>query len=113
MAEKKPDGQVEGYERVVNGKVVVVNGYAKSKTSPAVDVQSRALAMPGRPRLNARPGTYASGRQVPGVEMPMPTKPTPPPVPMPTKPTPGDTPGMQQPKAPGNGDGKNPPKGGS
>jgi hypothetical protein len=102
MAEKKPDGQVEGYERVVNGKVVVVNGYAKGKTSPAVDVQSRALAMPGRPRLNARPGTYASGRQVPGVEMPKPKKPTP-----------GDTPGMQQPKAPGNGDPQRPPKGAS
>lgn len=70
MAEKKPDGQVAGYERIVNGKVVRVNGYAKDKTSPASSVQARALAMPGRPRYAAQQGTYASGRQLPGVEVP-------------------------------------------
>lgn len=74
MAEKKPDGQVAGYERIVNGKVVRVNAYAKEKTSPASSVQARALAMPGRPRYAAQQGTYASGRQLPGVTVPEPKK---------------------------------------
>ena len=74
MAEKKPDGQVAGYERIVNGKVVRVNAYAKEKTSPASSVQARALAMPGRPRYAAQQGTYASGRQLPGITVPKPKR---------------------------------------
>lgn len=60
------DGQVEGYERVVNGKVIRVNAYAKkatSTTSAAVAARRR----PGRPRIAAQPGSYASGRDIPGV----------------------------------------------
>lgn len=77
MAEKHPDGHVEGYERVVNGKIVVVNGYAKDKTSPQSSVQAKALAAPGRPRINAKQGTYASGRQIPGIfSVPKPQSPS-------------------------------------
>lgn len=61
------DGQVEGYERVVNGKVVKVNSYGKNP-SVATRAASTARKRPGRPRMAAQPGTYASGRDLPGVK---------------------------------------------
>lgn len=59
------DGRVNSYERVVNGKVVKVNAYAK-QASPNAGVLSRALKKPGRPRIMAKPGSYSGGRDVPG-----------------------------------------------
>lgn len=59
------DGQVNSYERVVNGKVVKVNAYAK-KASPNAGVMNRAMKKPGRPRIMAKPGSYSGGRDVPG-----------------------------------------------
>ncbi len=59
------DGQVNSYERVVNGKVVKVNAYAK-QASPNAGVMSRAMKKPGRPRIMAKPGSYSGGRDVPG-----------------------------------------------
>lgn len=63
--QKPPDGTVDAYERVVNGKVIKVNAYAKKKTSTTTAAAS-ARAVPGRPRLMAKPGSYASGRDIPG-----------------------------------------------
>lgn len=74
------DGQVESYRRVVNGKVVEVNAYAKKSTS-TTQAAIAARKLPGRPQMAAKPGSYASGRDLPGqqsVELP-----PPPPPPMP------------------------------
>lgn len=59
------DGQVSGYDRVVNGKVIKVNAYAK-KASPNAGAATRALKIPGRPRMQATPGSYSGGRDIPG-----------------------------------------------
>lgn len=61
-----PDSEVNSYERVVNGKVVKVNAYAK-RPSPNAGAMSRALKRPGRPRIMAKPGSYSGGRDVPGL----------------------------------------------
>lgn len=60
------DGQVEGYQRVVNGRVVQVAAYAKGGSTNSVVKKAREL--PGRPRIKAQPGTFASGRSIPGVK---------------------------------------------
>lgn len=70
------DGRVESYERVVNGKVVKVNGYAQTATS-TTNAAVVARKRPGRPRMAAQPGSYASGRDIPGVQarpLPQPKK---------------------------------------
>jgi hypothetical protein len=78
------DGQVEGYQRVVNGKVVKVNAYGKSpSTSTRAAVAARKR--PGRPQIAAQPGTYASGRDLPGVKAKALPPPPPPPQPFPQK----------------------------
>lgn len=59
------DGQVEGYDRVVNGKVVKVNAYAKKSTT-TTNAAIAARKMPGRPQVAAQPGSYSSGRDLPG-----------------------------------------------
>lgn len=61
------DGKVEAYTRVVNGKVVKVNGYG-SKPSTSTKAASKVRMRPGRPRMMGTPGTYASGRDLPGVK---------------------------------------------
>jgi hypothetical protein len=60
------DGQVEGYDRVVNGKVIKVNAYAKRSTT-ATRAAAAVRRLPGRPRIAAQPGSYTSGRDIPGV----------------------------------------------
>jgi hypothetical protein len=60
------DGQVEGYQRVVNGKVVNVAAYAK-KPSASTQALQRSWQIPGRPRMQAKPGSYSGGRDIPGV----------------------------------------------
>lgn len=59
------DGQVEAYQRVVNGKVITVNAYAKKPTT-TTHAAVAARAIPGRPRVAAQPGSYTSGRDLPG-----------------------------------------------
>lgn len=60
-------GQVEGYQRVVNGKVIKVNAYAK-KSTVATRAAASVRKRPGRPRIAAQPGSYSSGRDLPGVK---------------------------------------------
>lgn len=66
--EQKPksDGSVESYERIVNGKVVKVNGFKRKDTSTSRAVGA-ARMIPGRPRMAGKPGSYAGGRDIPGV----------------------------------------------
>lgn len=64
-SQRPDDGQVDSYSRVVNGKVIRVNAYAK-KPSLATSAVKRARAIPGRPRIMAQPGSYSSGRDIPG-----------------------------------------------
>jgi hypothetical protein len=64
--QQHPDGQVEGYQRIVNGKVVNVSAYAK-KPSASTQALQRSWLLPGRPRMAAKPGSYSSGRDIPGV----------------------------------------------
>lgn len=61
------DGNVDTYQRIVNGKVVTVNSYAK-KASTSTSAAKKVRLLPGRPRIAAQPGTYASGRDIPGVK---------------------------------------------
>lgn len=76
-APKPPsDGKVDSYTRVVNGKVVKVNGYG-SKASTSTTAAKKVRMLPGRPRMMGQPGTYSSGRDIPGV-MAKPTPPLPP-----------------------------------
>lgn len=84
------DGQVQGYQRVVNGKVIHVNSYGK-QPSTSTRAATAARKVPGRPQIAAQPGTYASGRDLPGVQ----AKPLPPPPPPPAfqKGAPIDAPG--------------------
>lgn len=65
-APEKSDGKVDGYTRIVNGKSVQVGGYkqANAKDSEAV---TAARALPGRPQMAAKPGTFSRGRSLPGV----------------------------------------------
>lgn len=56
---------VDAYSRVVNGKVVKVNAYGKDKSTTTTALQN-AWKKPGRPQMQATPGTYASGRDIPG-----------------------------------------------
>lgn len=72
---KPPDTTVDAYERIVNGQVVKVSAYGKkpsASTTAAVEVRK----LPGRPRMMATPGTYSSGRDLPGVKA-APPKPEP------------------------------------
>lgn len=62
--QKPSDGKVEGYSRVVNGKVVQVTGYAKKATA-STSAAKTARALPGRPRMAAQPGSYTHGRDIP------------------------------------------------
>lgn len=62
---KVPDSEVDGYSRVVNGKVVRVAAYGK-KPAAATSAQNLALKIPGRPRMAGKPGNYSGGRSVPG-----------------------------------------------
>ena len=55
----------KAYQRVVNGKVVEVNAYASESTT-TTSAARRVRALPGRPRMAAQPGSYASGRDLPG-----------------------------------------------
>lgn len=71
------DGNVDTYQRVVNGKVVTVNSYAK-KSSTSTNAAKKVRLLPGRPRMVGQPGTYVSGRDIPGVK----AAPLPPPPPM-------------------------------
>lgn len=66
--QKKPDtdGQVDSYQRVVNGKVIKVNSYAK-KNNATTSAAKKARMRPGRPRIMAQPGSYSSGRDIPGM----------------------------------------------
>lgn len=77
--QKKPDAQVDGYTRVVNGKVVRVNAYAKKETS-STKAAKAVRKRPGRPQMAGQPGTYAGGRDIPGQKFVVPR--TPPPQPM-------------------------------
>ena len=61
------DGRVEAYHRVVNGKVVKVNAYAKRSTTTTRAAQA-VRRVPGRPRIAAQPGSYTSGRDIPGAK---------------------------------------------
>lgn len=65
--QQKPeqDGQVDSYTRVVNGKVVKVNAYGKKSTT-STRAAKKARMVPGRPRIMAQPGSYTSGRDIPG-----------------------------------------------
>lgn len=72
----KPDGEVEGYERVVNGKVVKVNAYGKKATS-TTKALTKARLMPGRPRMAGKPGTFSGGRDIPGQKFVVPREPPP------------------------------------
>ncbi len=63
---QQPDGQVDAYERVVNGKVIKVNAYAKKGTTTTT-AAARARKIPGRPRIAAKPGSYSSGRDIVGM----------------------------------------------
>lgn len=58
-------GEVKAYQRVVNGKVVQVNAYAK-KSTPSTDAAVSARSLPGRPQIAAKPGSYSGGRDIPG-----------------------------------------------
>jgi hypothetical protein len=62
--QQQGDGEVEGYSRVVNGKVVKVNAYAKKSTT-TTSAAKKARLVPGRPRIMATPGSYSSGRDIP------------------------------------------------
>lgn len=62
---KPSDGTVDGYQRIVNGRVVKVNGYGKKGAADGSALKS-VLKKPGRPRMAANPGNYASGRSIPG-----------------------------------------------
>ncbi len=53
------------YERVVNGKVIKVNGYGDTSTTTTTAAKT-AQKLPGRPRMAAQPGSYSSGRDIPG-----------------------------------------------
>lgn len=65
MAGQQPsDGKVEGYQRIVNGKVVQVTGYAKRAT-PSSNAAKSVRRLPGRPRMAASPGTFSGGRDLP------------------------------------------------
>lgn len=64
---KVPDTQVDAYERIVNGKVVKVNAYGK-KPSASTKAATEVRKLPGRPRMAGTPGTYSSGRDIPGVK---------------------------------------------
>lgn len=66
LPEQNPSGRVEGYQRVVNGKVIQVMGYAKKSTGTTTAAKA-ARAIPGRPRIQAQPGSYSSGRDIPGL----------------------------------------------
>lgn len=66
MSEKKSDGKVDGYTRIVNGKVVQVGGYSQ-KDARDSDVVSAVRASPGRPKMSAKSGTFSRGRSIPGV----------------------------------------------
>ena len=66
MAEKKSDGKVSGYTRIVNGKAVQVGGYTQSDARDS-DVVSAVRASPGRPQMPAKSGTFSRGRSIPGV----------------------------------------------
>ena len=71
------DGNVDSYQRVVNGKVVSVNSYAK-RSSASTTAAKAVRKIPGRPRMAANPGTYSSGRDLPGVQAhPLPPQPAP------------------------------------
>jgi hypothetical protein len=78
-----PDGQVDAYERVVNGKVIKVNAYAKKATT-TTHAALDARKVPGRPRIAAQPGSYSSGRDLPGrPAIALPPAPPPPHIPPP------------------------------
>lgn len=62
---KPSDGKVDSYQRVVNGKVVKVNAYSQKDTT-TTSAAKKARLLPGRPRIMAQPGTYSSGRDIPG-----------------------------------------------
>lgn len=74
--QKPKDTQVDGYTRVVNGKVVRVNAYAKKETSSTKAAKS-ARKRPGRPQMAGQPGTYAGGRDIPGQKYVVPRTPPP------------------------------------
>lgn len=59
------DGQVDSYQRIVNGKVVRVSAYGKKSTT-TTRAAKKARMLPGRPRMMAQPGSYSSGRDIPG-----------------------------------------------
>jgi hypothetical protein len=69
------DGKVDAYTRVVNGKIVKVNGYG-TKPSTSTKAAQKVRMRPGRPRMMGTPGTYTSGRDLPRVRA---FKPAPPP----------------------------------
>lgn len=78
-APQPSDGKVEGYERIVNGKVVKVQAYAKKPTT-STTAAAAVRRLPGRPRVAAQPGSYSSGRDLPGaIARSHPAKPAPPP----------------------------------
>lgn len=62
-----PDGQVDAYQRVVNGKVVKVNAYSQRSTT-TTRAAAAVRRLPGRPRIAASPGSYTSGRDLPGMQ---------------------------------------------
>lgn len=65
---KKPeDGEVDSYSRVVNGKTIKVNAYAK-KSSTTTSAAKKVRMRPGRPRMMGQPGSYSSGRDIPGMK---------------------------------------------
>lgn len=73
---QQPDSSVDGYTRVVNGKVVRVNAYAKKPTS-STRAAKAARKMPGRPQMAASPGTFSGGRDIPGQTFVVPKEPPP------------------------------------
>lgn len=55
----------KAYQRIVNGKVVQVNAYAGQATTTTTAAKA-AREIPGRPRVAAQPGSFSSGRDLPG-----------------------------------------------
>lgn len=57
--------EVTGYHRIVNGKVVQVAAYAK-KGTPSTTALAASWRAPGRPQMQATPGSFSGGRDIPG-----------------------------------------------